>query len=99
MAASSNNIVTADAYPGVSAGCKNALTGSVKMTVTVVNAAVMMQRTFRDVDGTATAGPDEFLAPGVYSYVAPINSVQWKAAVAGIQGRVTSVMLLLSEAG
>lgn len=99
MAASINNVATVDAYPGVSAGSKLALTGAVKMTVTVVNAAITMQRTFRDTDGTTTAGPDEFMAPGTYSFVAPINSVQWKSAVTGVPGRVTATMLLLSEAG
>lgn len=92
-----NNIITADAYPTPPAGCSLQCAGGDRVNMQIANAAVLVEYTFRDIDGTTTLSPDTFLQPGVYSFSKSVNLLRFKAALAGIQARVTAEVLLARE--
>lgn len=89
-----NNTATADAY----GTCTLACAGAVKINITIVNAAVFVTPSFRDVAGTVTLGAEAFLPPGFYSYRRPIDTIKFRSGVAGTPALVTAEALLLKEA-
>lgn len=88
-----NNTTTADAYGSCVLSCK----GTVKVNISVANAAVLYTPTFRDVAGTTSSGAETYLAPGFYSLRRPIDSLTFRSAVTGIPAQVTIEALLLKE--
>ena len=72
--------------------------GSVKQTILVANAPVLLTATYRDIAGNQTTGAQEYLAPGFYTRRDPIDNLAFIQAVSGQTSLVTATAKLLKEA-
>lgn len=92
-----NNVATIDTYPTPPAGSSLQCVGGERVNLQIVNAAALVEYTFRDIDGTTTLSADTFLAPGMYSFSKSVNLLRFKSAVTGLPARITAEVLLARE--